>query len=312
MTGGNNTATGVNALASNISGIDNTALGNNALANNTVSRMTAVGYNALGRNTTGAGSTAVGYNALAINTTGSDNTAVGYQALLSNTTGNDNTAIGLGALQNNTTGSVNVALGFGAGDNQTNGGGNVYIGYGMSGVAGEYYKTYISNIYGTTSSGGLAVYVDSAGLLGTTTSSARFKRDIHDMGAASDALLALRPVTFRYKAELDPAGLPQFGLVAEEVEKVNPALIVRDTDGKPYSVRYEQVNAMLLNEFLKEHKKVQAQERKAQEQEATIAQLKKGMEVLTASLKEQAAQIQKVSAQLAVSKPAPQMVVNNR
>jgi hypothetical protein len=142
-------------------------------------------------------------------------------------------------------------------------------------------------------------------------SSHRFKADIKPMGNASDVLLALKPVTFRYKPELDPKDIPQFGLVAEEVEKVNPALVTRDAQGKVYTVRYEAVNAMLLNEFLKEHRKVQEQGRKAQEQERTIAQLKKGMEVLTAQLHEQASQIQKVSDQLEVSKTAPQRVVNN-
>jgi len=125
------------------------------------------------------------------------------------------------------------------------------------------------------------------------------------MDTASEALFSLKPVTFRYKKEIDFAGTSQFGLVAEEVEKVNPALVVRDKDGKPYSVRYEQVNAMLLNEFLKEH-------RKNEEQQATIAQLRSGMEALTATVKEQAAQIQKVSVQLEASKPLPQTVLNNQ
>ena len=116
------------------------------------------------------------------------------------------------------------------------------------------------------------------------------------MERASEALFALKPVTFRYKQEIDPNGTPQFGLVAEEVEKVNPDLVVRDKEGKPYSVRYDQVNAMLLNEFLKEH--------------STVQELRKEIATLTATVKEQASQIQKVSAQLETSKPAPQ-VVNN-
>ena len=125
------------------------------------------------------------------------------------------------------------------------------------------------------------------------------------MDTASEALFALQPVTFRYRKEVDPDGIPQFGLVAEDVEKVNPALIVRDKEEKPYSVRYDQVNAMLLNEFLKEH-------RKNEEQEATIAQLEKGMKTVIARLEEQDSKIEKVSAQAAVSKPAPQMVDNNQ
>ncbi len=135
------------------------------------------------------------------------------------------------------------------------------------------------------------------------------------MEKASEALLALKPVSFRYKKEIDPAGTSQFGLLAEDVEKVNPDLVVRDNEGKPYSVRYDHVNAMLLNEFLKEHRTVGEQGRKAKEQEATITQLKstvaqqqKGVEALTAQLKEQAAQIQKMSAQLELGKPAPRTV----
>ena len=131
------------------------------------------------------------------------------------------------------------------------------------------------------------------------------------MDAASEALLALRPVTFRYRPELDKAGIPQYGLIAEEVAEVNPDLVLRDEKGEIYSVRYEAVNAMLLNEFLKEHKKVEEQQASIAELKSTVAQQQKGMEVLTAQLKEQAAQIQKVSAQLEASEPAPQVVNNN-
>jgi hypothetical protein len=163
---------------------------------------------------------------------------------------------------------------------------------------------FIANIFDATSSGGIGVFINSAGQLGTSTSSRRFKDEINPMAEASDALFALRPVTFRYKKEIDPKRTAQFGLVAEDVEAVNSDLVVRDTDGKPYSVRYEQVNAMLLNEFLKEQRMVE-------EQQKTIAELKSGMTVLAAALKEQAAQIQKVSAQLEASKPAPQVALNN-
>ena len=166
-------------------------------------------------------------------------------------------------------------------------------------------STYIAGISGATVPDGVTVVVGADGHLGTTTSSARYKEAIKPMDKASEAILGLKPVTFRYKKELDPESIPQFGLVAEDVEKVNPDLVVRDDQGKPYTVRYEAVNAMLLNEFLKEHRKVQ-------ELEATVAQQQKGMEVLAAQLKEQAAQIQQVSAQLEVSKPAPQIVVNDR
>ena len=164
---------------------------------------------------------------------------------------------------------------------------------------------YLAGIAGqTVGAGGTTCYVDNDGKLGVFLSARRFKTDIADMSAASEALLALRPVTFHYKPELDKTGIPQFGLVAEEVAKVNPDLVTHDARGDISTVRYEAVNVMLLNEFLKEHKKVQALE-------ATVAQQQKGMETLSAQLKEQAAQIQKVSAQLEASKPAPQVALNN-
>jgi hypothetical protein len=217
-------------------------------------------------------------------------------------------------------------LGYQAGADLTTGDNNIDIGYNVGGVADEsntirigntdVTDTYIRGISGQTAAGGVAVFVNSNGKLGTTTSSARFKDEIKPMGTASEAILALRPVSFRYKKEIDPQGIPEFGLVAEEVEKVNPDLIIRDPDGKPYTVRYEQINAMLLNEFLKEHRKVE-------EQEATIAQLRKEfqmvsvqqqkeIQLLGAQLKEQAEQIQKVSAQVEVKKPALRTVLNDQ
>jgi len=153
------------------------------------------------------------------------------------------------------------------------------------------------------------VIIDSTGHLGTSTSSARYKDNIKPMDKASEAILALKPVTFHYKQELDPEGIPQFGLVAEQVEKVNPDLVARDADGKAYTVRYEAVNVMLLSEFLKEHRTVQELKKDFQ---ATVAEQQKEIQALTASLKEQASQIQKVNAQLEVSKPAPQTVLNNQ
>ena len=164
-------------------------------------------------------------------------------------------------------------------------------------------KTFIAGIAGTTAVGGAALFVDSSGQLGTMTSATRFKDEIKPMDNASESILALRPVTFRYKKEIDAKGIPQFGLVAEEVAKVNPDLVVRDKEGKPYSVRYEAVNAMLLNEFLKEHKRVQELEANAAEQQEEII-------ALAARLKGQAAQIQRVSAQLEMSRPTPQVVLN--
>ncbi len=181
---------------------------------------------------------------------------------------------------------------------------------------GAHTATYIAGINGATASGGVAVYINSDGKLGTLTSSARFKTEIKPMDKSSEAILALKPVTFRYKHEIDPKGIPQFGLVAEEVEKVNPNLVACDAKGEAYTVRYEAVNAMLLNEFLKEHREVQ-------EQKATIAQLKsrvaqqqkESQETATQQQKEiQAltAGLQKVSAQVEMIRPAPQTVLNHQ
>ena len=196
---------------------------------------------------------------------------------------------------------MNVALGAGAGLHATTGSNNVYIGA-MQGVAGESNACYIASIFNQLASGGTQVFVNADGKLGTTPSSRRFKDDIRPMADASDAILALKPVTFHYKK--DPNAIPQFGLVAEDVEAIDPDLVVRDKEGQANSVRYEAVNAMLLNEFLKEH-------RTMEEQQKTIAELKSGMTVLAATVKEQAAQIQKVSAQFEARKPAPQVVENN-
>jgi hypothetical protein len=160
-----------------------------------------------------------------------------------------NTARGASALGQNTTGDNNTAIGALAGINQSTGSGNVYIGVGILGIAGESDACYIGSIFGQTSASGIPVVINSNNKLGTSTSSKRFKEEIKAMGKASEALPALKPVTFRYKKEVDPAGTSQFGLVAEDVEKVNPDLVVRDKEGKPYTVRYDQVNAMLLNEF---------------------------------------------------------------
>ena len=301
---GFNTAEGDNALFSNTTGTSNTADGAEALQSNTTGiQNTANGLRALFNNTTGNSNTANGLKALLNNTTGNQNTANGINALLINRTGNGNIADGAGALFNNT-GSFNTAVGFTAGANLTTGSDNVCIQ--ALGVAGEsntmrigtvrQTNTFITGISGVTVAGGVGVIIDSTGHLGTVTSSARFKEAIRPMDEASEAILALQPVTFRYKKERDPEGVPQFGLIAEEVEKVNPDLVARDAKGEVYTVRYEAVNAMLLNEFLKEHRTVQGQQ--------------KEIDALKAELKEQKAQIQKVSAQLESSKPAPQ-VVNN-
>jgi hypothetical protein len=309
--GSGNTAIGVHALYSNSMGGDNTAVGAAALPSNTEgSENTAIGSQALLNNTLGLKNTAHGAFALRLNTAGNNNTATGYRALVGNVSGVDNTAHGYLALAN-CTGSYNVGLA--GGFNLTNGDFNIDIG--NDGEAGEsgtirigsfccQSRAFIAGISGVTVSGGATVYVKSDGQLGTSTSSARFKQDIRNMDKASETLLGLRPVTFRYKPELDPEGIAQFGLIAEEVEQVNPDLVVRDENGKVYSVRYDQVNAMLLNEFLKEHKRVE-------QQEATIAQLSKDIATVVAHAKEQDAQIQKVSAQIEVSKPTPRMAVRN-
>ena len=197
-----------------------------------------------------------------------------------------------------TTGSDNIALGFGAGDNVTTASDVICIGAGGANVSNS---CYIGQIFGTTSSGGIGVFINSDGKLGTTTSSRRFKEEIQPMDKTSEAILALKPVTFHYKS--DNTSTPQFGLIAEEVADINPDLVVRDEKGEIYTVRYDAVNAMLLNEFLKEHREIA-------DLKSTVAEQRKGMETMAVQLKEQAAQIQKVSAQLEASKPATQ-VVNN-
>jgi trimeric autotransporter adhesin len=307
-TGGSNTAIGIRALFANTSGTNNTAVGSQALLDNTSGiENTATGVSALFNNTTGNDNTAVGSSALHNNGSGGANTATGAAALAANTTGDINTAVGALALNNNTTGGQNVALGHRAGVNQTNGNGNVYIGAFVEGVAGESNACYIRSIFGQTSASGAQVVINSDNKLGTSTSSKRFKEDIRLMGKTSEAVFALKPVTFRYKKDLDPKSIPQFGLVAEDVEKVNPDLVVRDKKGKPYSVRYDQVNAMLLNEFLKEHRTVL-------EQKAIVEQLKQDFQSRLARQQKQiealAAGLQKVSAQLELT-TAPQVVATD-
>jgi hypothetical protein len=303
-TGNNNTANGFDALFSNTTGESNTASGAFALLSNTIgTENTATGGGALQSNTTGELNTANGFQALYNNTTGNNNTANGFEALLGNTTGNNSTANGEFALKNNTTGSFNIALGFEAGQNLTTGSNNIDIGNdGRAGESGNIRigargvqtKTFIAGISGVTVPGGVGVIVGANGQLGTVVSSARFKAETKPMDKASEAILALKPVTFRYKQEFDPDGIPQFGLVAEQVEKVNPDLVARDDEGKPYSVRYEAVNAMLLNEFLKEHQKVQHQQQE--------------IEALRTELINQRTLIQSVNDRVNLMNSAPQIV----
>jgi len=304
-TGTSNTAVGASALINNTIGYGNTATGSLALQDNiTGSSNTANGSAALALNITGSYNTATGFSALQLGQTGNNNTADGATALENNLRGQSNTAVGYHALGSNSDGSSNIALGSDAGLNIT---GNNNIDIGNEGFGGDsrtirigtkqtHRATFIAGISRATIPTGIPVIVDDSGHLGTITSSARFKEQIQPMDKASEAILSLQPVTFRYKHDIDPQGIPQFGLVAEQVEKINPDLVARDEKGKPYTVRYEAVNAMLLNEFLKEHRKVQ-------ELEANSVQQQKQIEALTEGL-------QKVSAQLEASKPAPQ-VVNN-
>jgi hypothetical protein len=300
--GNDNTAVGFVTLASNTTGSFNTATGSQALANNTTGRSnSANGYQSLFHNNIGFENTASGDGALFSNTAGDSNTAVGYQALLSNSAGFANTAIGDRALFINT-GSDNIALGVDAGASLTTGSHNIAIG--SSGVAAESgtirigngihtSRAFIAGIVGVNEGNfPTAVFINTTtGQLGTTppASSRRFKKEIKAMDKISEAILAFNPVTFHYKS--DTKDTPQFGLIAEEVAAVNPDLVVRDEKGEIYSVRYDAVNAMLLNEFLKARRQIDAQQ--------------KQIEALTAGL-------QKVSAQVEMSRTAPQMVVDNQ
>jgi hypothetical protein len=329
------TAIGFQALVNNTTGVDNTAVGWRALFRNTAggNSNTATGSQALYSNRTGFGNTATGWQALFSNTEGPDliagnlNTATGWQALFSNAIGvdntadgavalfhneigNDNTAIGVAALFHNTFGSSNIAIGRDAGINLTTGDNNIDIGNegvsgeentirigGPLGIGGAQPRTFITGISGTAVTGA-AVIVNSNGQLGVAASSVRFKQQIEPMEKTSEAILALKPVSFHYKKEIDPDHVPQFGLIAEDVAKVNPDLVIRDADGKVYSVRYEAVNAMLLNEFLKEHRIVQEQQ--------------KEINALKAELKEQRMLIQRVNDKVELNGAATQTVADNQ
>jgi hypothetical protein len=292
-----NTASGYVALAHNIDGPGNTATGAYALSFNTDGESnTATGVAALFINNSGSNNTAEGWNALNINTVGSGNTATGYKALINSTTGDNNTAVGNLALAFSGTGSNNVALGANAGANVTTASNVISVGASVAG-ANVNNTCFIGNIFGvTTGVDALPVLIDANGQLGTTASSRWFKKEIIPMDKASEAILALKPVTFRYKS--DKKATPQFGLIAEEVAAIDPNLVVHDKNGEIFSVRYDAVNAMLLNEFLKEHRTVQEQQ--------------KEIDVLKAELNQQRALIQKVSAQLELSKPSPRTVLKDQ
>jgi hypothetical protein len=314
--GTSNTAVGAAALLLNSTGINNTAVGTGAMVNNNGSNNNAFGVDALFANQSSFNN-AFGGSALYSNETGAFNTAFGNEALSNNVSGAENTAVGDLALTGPTDGSFNTALGAMAGIEAGIGINNIYIG--DMGVAGDnnviaigrssasgtpYTDTYIGGIYETVVTD-RPVYVAAGGHLGTLASSRRFKEEIKSMDKASEALFALKPVTFRYKQQIDPSHKLSFGLVAEDVAQVSPDLITRDEKGNPQTVRYDAVNAMLLNEFLKEHKTVQEQYARLTKQEALMAQQQKQIEALTTGL-------QKVSAQLELSKVAPQTVLNNQ
>ena len=319
-TGNDNTAVGATTLLDTTDGNQNTAIGSQALHGdsnfglNSASYNTATGFQSVYSITNGTYNVANGWNALYSNTSGASNTAIGSSALYSNVSGDGNTAIGERALANSTGPGGNIAIGQVAGYNLTTGIGNIDIG--NQGVAGDSGKirigtkgtqtaTFIAGIFGKTVKSGTAVLINANGQLGTVQSSARFKDDIKPMDSSSQSILKLRPVSFRYKEDLDPDKTPQFGLIAEEVEKVNPDLIVRDDEGKAMTVRYDQINAMLLNEFLKEHQTVAELKDIAQQQQRTITQQQEQIEALTAV-------VQKVTAKLKPSEAAEHAVTAQR
>src|SRR5436190_5678745 len=305
-TGNVNTAIGVGALGSNIDGSGNTATGVLALSANQHSPSnTAYGFIAL-QNNLASNNTAMGAGALHLSVAGGNNTAIGFNALGSEVTGISNVAVGSGALANAIHG-FNIAVGADAGSGVTTALGVIAIGSSGANVGGS---CFIGNIRGvaTNNANAIPVVIDSFGQLGTMSSSQRFKKDIKPMEGTSGSVLNLKPVTFHYKN--DKSNIPQFGLIAEEVAKIDPDLVAHDKDGEIYTVRYDAVNTMLLNEFLKEHKKVEAQGREIVEQKATISELRKEMATFNARLKEQDSRLQKVSAQMALEKPAPQTIVD--
>jgi hypothetical protein len=352
-TGAGNTGLGWRSLFLDTTGSFNTGVGGGALALNNADSNTAVGAAALLLNTSGGGNTAVGSNALLYNDNGSANTANGAFALFENTTGVVNVAIGYLALSNNDNGSGNVAIGeesmvsnisgsdntvvgAGAGNNIQVGSNNVYIGSGVDangpfdesdtvriGGAPNAFFPALHCFIGGIAAGGVTanVQVDpTTGELLQVVSSARYKENIKPMDKASEAIFALKPVTFRYKKKLDAKGIPQFGLVAEEVARVSPELVILDREGRPDSVRYEGVNAMLLNEFLKEHRKVEEQQAAITELKSVVAQQQKEFQAAVAEqrkqfearLQQQDAKIQRVSAQLELNHPVTRTVSKNQ
>ena len=296
--GSRNTAIGVAALLNNTSGSDNTANGAFALQNNSSYLNSAFGSSTLQSNITGLRNTGIGSAALFNNTVGDLNTAVGVNALYSNVDGSDNTAVGAGAPMGSN-GSGNIALGVSAGTAISEASGVIAIGSPGGTVSNSCFIGKIRDVT-TQTADAIPVVIDSTDQLGTMSSSRRFKKEIKSMDKASEAILELRPVMFQYKT--DTKGVAQFGLIAEEVADVNPDLVVRDKNGDIYTVRYDAVNAMMLNEFLKEHRRM---EQMKKDFESKFAEQQRRIEALTAGL-------QKVSAQIEASKPAAQTVLNQR
>jgi hypothetical protein len=321
--GGSNTAIGAGALLTNYNSSRNTATGAGSLLSNSIGEAnTANGALALLSNIDGGYNTAVGDRALTTHTSGYNNTAIGASALFNDTTGTNNTAHGAGALFSNTTGNNNTALGNGAGSSVTTANNVISIGTNGSNVDNS---CYIANIYlQGACNAPLGVSVGKDNKLGICISSRRYKNAIKPMANASKAILAFKPVTFHYKT--DNTATRQFGLIAEDVAEVNPDLVVRDQNGEPVSVRYDAVNAMLLNEFLKQHKafvqeqctveeqgrKLEKQARIIEMQGRTITQLQKQIETAVVRLEEQDSKIQRVSDQFQASEPSPQMVASDR
>jgi len=267
--GSNNTASGSYSLRANTTGSNNTAIGVSSLEYNTTGNGNiATGGFALNANTTGSGNTVSGYGAMFQNTTGNNNIGVGGFVLQFNTTGNNNSAVGYEALYKNTTGNNNIALGNGAGFNLTTGSNNIAIGNRATatdsniiriGTQGTQTRTFIAGIRSATVTGGQTVVVNALGQLGVVSSSRRYKQDIQPMGNASNPLMQLRPVTFRYKqAEADGSKPVQYGLIAEEVEQVMPGLVVYNKDGSPESVAYHLLPSLLLNEYQKQGRELTA------------------------------------------------------
>jgi hypothetical protein len=315
--GGSNAFYGWSAGVSNTIGCCNTFAGWAAGYNNTVGGGgTFIGYGAGYSNTQGTQNTFVGSGAGANNTGGADNTFTGNAAGASNTIGSANTFYGFGAGPNNTIGSVNIFVGLNAGMNNTSGSSNVYIAnagpqtgaesnairIGTQGTGqGQQDTAYVAGIYGSISSSGIPVYINSLGQLGTQTSSLRFKEQVRDMDDSTDALMKLRPVTFLYKPEYaNGERTLQYGLIAEEVAKIYPELVAYDKDGQPYSVRYQYLSTMLLNEFQKQYQRaeqqaatVASQQAKIEGQQREIDSLRQQLQLKDASVEERLSRLEK-------------------